>query len=304
MGGPAHGLPIGCGHGLVDGRASGLRMGLPKAEDAGGEIGATEPRHGGKFVELVAADEVFVDHGRCRHGGLHPSGGGRLDPGGPDRGARGRPAFQDLAEVLQAEGLQQKIVHAAGAPGLAGCADDVGGQGNDGHRRDAAGGLFRADPATGLEAVHDGHGAVHEDQVIGAGGDGRHGLETVLDAIGRRAEMGEGRERHLPVHRAVVDHEDPQMAEIGAMLVGSSRRGARSEVFAGDVASDEAAQFAALDRQVETGFTRPVGGFASAAQRTMDTWGRAAQSASLAVKTSAPGPMSRSRPGASARTTP
>ena len=64
MGGPAHGLPVGCGHGLVDGRASGLRMGLPQAEDAGGEIGAAEPRHGGKLVELVAADEVVSDDGR------------------------------------------------------------------------------------------------------------------------------------------------------------------------------------------------------------------------------------------------
>jgi hypothetical protein len=72
------------------------------------------------------------------------------------------------------------VIHAGGEAAGAVLAPGVGGHGDDGGV--LAGGLALADQAGGVDAAHDGHLHVHEDQIPGGG---REEIDRLLAVLGQ-----------------------------------------------------------------------------------------------------------------------
>lgn len=119
------------------------------------------------------------------------------------------PGAEGVVQLVQLDGLGQKVVEAAAEKLLPHALHSVGGQGDDGHHGEI--GVFLAhlpDMLGGLHAVHVRHHVVHEDQVgpdlghlpqglrAGAGG-------VDLHLIGAKQTLAD-----LQVQGLVVHHQD------------------------------------------------------------------------------------------------
>src|SRR5207249_6678382 len=102
--------------------------------------------------------------------------------------------------------LRDVVVHAGREAALAIARQGGGGRGDD--RRVPRRALARADGGGGLQAVELRHLDVHQDEVVGRGGERGERLATVRRHVGREARRLEQMERGQPVVGVVLDEQD------------------------------------------------------------------------------------------------
>ena len=151
----------------------------------------------------------------------------------------GKVAGEHIGECVKIDGLGKIIIHPGGEAIVAVAFHSVGGEGDDGDVRCRAavlrGGLFQAaDLAGGFEAVHFGHLAVHEDQVVARAAEGgEHFAATGGEVIGV-AGGGEGFGDDELIHLIVLGNEDvaaaggPEFAGRRSEWLGRGRSGEES----------------------------------------------------------------------------
>ena len=153
--------------------------------------------------------------------------------GGPRHGRRGRrlrghrlgyPAVQHVLHRLHAERLAQMVVHAGIQAFFAIMRHGICGQGNDGDARTAGRSLLSSDFDGGLEAVHFGHVAIHQNEIEAA-------LCVVIDRffaiVGDRHAVAldlQYAKRNLLVDEIVLHHQNT------AATAGRSRAHRRGEL--------------------------------------------------------------------------
>jgi hypothetical protein len=113
-------------------------------------------------------------------------------------------AGQDSPQCISREGLDHEFVHSGGEARLPVILEGVGGEGDYG-RRETQGAHFLC----GLQSAHAGHAHVHQDQVIGADRDGRHGLGSAAGVIDRTTLSGQHGRGQQGVDGVVFDQQDP-----------------------------------------------------------------------------------------------
>lgn len=139
------------------------------------------------------------------------------------------------AEVVEADGFGEEVVHAGFAAGFADAGERVAGHGDDG------GLLFEeevaADLASGVDAAHDGHLEVHEDDVVLGARDHFDGFLTVVgDVDDGVAEALKEHGGDLLIQGLIFDEEDAGrelVGEGGSGCAGGAGEGAGSGL--GDV---------------------------------------------------------------------
>lgn len=102
------------------------------------------------------------------------------------------PAGKGFAELIEADGFREEVVHAGLEATFTIAGEGVGGEGDD----DAGigGGVLafaKADLGGSFEAVHFGHLAIHEDEVMGVVEGGGEGIAAVGGEFDLEAEAGE-----------------------------------------------------------------------------------------------------------------
>ena len=141
-----------------------------------------------------------------------------------------------------ADGLGEVVVHAGLKAALAVSGDGVGGEGDD----DGAtlGGEDFADAAGGLEAIHNGHLAVHEDDVVGVKVEEAEGLLAIgCEVAGVAGALEEGGDE-LGVNGIVLGDEDAGGGDGGGRDRGS---GDSRGISGGEDGGEEAAEGALHD---------------------------------------------------------
>jgi len=103
-----------------------------------------------------------------------------------------QPAVELLFKLLDADGFGEIIVHASGEALLAVAIEHMRGDGDDRHPM-ARAAFDLADRPACLQAVHHGHGNIHQDHARPAGAEKRHRLLTITD----NAETQPRRHQHL-----------------------------------------------------------------------------------------------------------
>ena len=154
--------------------------------------------------------------------GKCPAGDRRLERDGEGGGGFLADAAGDAAaEVVQADGFGEEVIHAGFAAGFADAGEGVAGHGDDG------GLLFEEEVATdfagGVDATHDGHLEVHEDDVVVAAGDHFDGfLAVVSDIDDGVAEALEEHGGDFLIQRLIFDEEDASGELVGESGAGGA----------------------------------------------------------------------------------
>jgi len=137
-------------------------------------------------------------------------------------------AWDAASEVVEADGFGEEVVHAGFAAGFADAGEGMAGHGDDG------GLLFEeevaADFAGGVNAAHDGHLEVHEDDVVLGACDHFDGFLTVVgDVDDGVAETLEEHGGDFLIQRLIFDEEDAcreLVCERGSGCAGGAGEGA------------------------------------------------------------------------------
>ncbi|MFM1941794.1 MAG: hypothetical protein RI897_776 [Verrucomicrobiota bacterium] len=121
------------------------------------------------------------------------------------------PLVEDGVQFSGVDGFGEVVIHACAEAVFAVAVHGVGGHGDDGDGgwgggRGVGGG---ADCPGGFESIHDGHLAVHEDEVIGGIAEHFEGFLAVRGDIGLVAESGESFGGDDLVGGVVFDDEEP-----------------------------------------------------------------------------------------------
>jgi hypothetical protein len=131
-------------------------------------------------------------------------------------GLGGEALGDDAAEVVEADGFGEEVVHAGFAAGLANASESVAGHGDDGGL--ALEEEVATDLAGGVDAAHDGHLEVHEDDFVVGMGDHFDGFLPVIgDVNGGIAQTLEEHGGDFLVQWLILDEEDT-----GGVLIGKS----------------------------------------------------------------------------------
>lgn len=118
--------------------------------------------------------------------------------------------FQGGFEFVQSNGLGDVVVHAGLEANVAVPLHGVGG-----HRDDPDAGALRAQAAGGFVAVHLGHLAVHEDDVVGLAFEGFEDLKAVGGAVRLNADFQKLADGDFLIHGIVFGEKDSRACEFG-----------------------------------------------------------------------------------------
>ena len=118
-----------------------------------------------------------------------------------------QPLANGRFELFWIEGLAEKIRHPRGHALLLIALEGIRRQGNDRNARRLRAHLAFADGAGRLEAVHDGHLAIHEHDIEGLARDGVDGLATISDAFDHAAHTFQEIARDLLIDETVFDEQ-------------------------------------------------------------------------------------------------
>lgn len=119
-----------------------------------------------------------------------------------------------MAEVVEADGFDEVIVHAGLEAGFTISLHGVGGQGDDGGVAEGGWGwgwglgFTEAEETGGFVAVDFRHVAIHENEVIGLLLEAVKGFAAIGDGLGLIAEFPKELEGDLTVHEVVLGEED------------------------------------------------------------------------------------------------
>ena len=117
------------------------------------------------------------------------------------------PAFEGRGERLRRHRLRDVVVQAGRETPLAVALHGIGRQGDDGDATGCAS-FLGADRARGLEAIHVGHLAIHEHQIVDGVIESRDGLPAIRDHVDVMSGLLQQAHGDLLIHPIVLGDQN------------------------------------------------------------------------------------------------